>query len=74
MNKENKAAAVLAGIFLILRRPKIAAALIAATALTQLVFSFPSLVDVLKSEDGMITAEDRIGRRRWTYRSTISSA
>ena len=46
----------LAGLFLILRRPKVAAALIAITALAHLVAVFPELVDVIKSEDGSITA------------------
>ena len=48
----------LAGLFLILRKPKIAAILMTATVLAALIRSLPSLPEYLKAENGMIAVEE----------------
>ena len=48
----------LAGLFLILRKPKIAAALMTATVLAALIRSLPALPEYLKAENGMIAVEE----------------
>ena len=48
----------LAGLFLILRKPKIAAILMTATVLAALIRSLPVLPEYLKAENGMIAVEE----------------
>lgn len=48
----------LAGLFLILRKPRIAAILMTATVLAALIRSLPSLPEYLKAENGMIAVEE----------------
>lgn len=48
----------LAGLFLILLKPKIAAVLMAATVLAALVRALPALPEYLKAENGMIAVEE----------------
>ena len=48
----------LAGLFLILRRPKIAAILMTAAVLAALIRTLPALPEYLKAEDSMISAEE----------------
>ena len=48
----------LAGLFLILRKPKIAAVLMTATVLAALIRSLPALPEYLKAENGLIAVEE----------------